>query len=82
MVCARASWHHIGTPVAAHIHHGRRGVSGDVVVDLTGSVTPASNCVSARRGLIHRILDHPRRFYFNIHTARFSNGAIRGQLHQ
>ncbi|MBA2559702.1 MAG: CHRD domain-containing protein [Propionibacteriales bacterium] len=81
-VCARATWHRIGTPVAAHIHRGRRGVNGDVVIDLSGSVTGGANCVKKRRTLIVRILAHPRRFYFNIHNAAYPGGAIRGQLHR
>lgn len=80
-VCARARWHRIGSPVAAHIHHGNRRVNGPVVVDLTGSVTGGANCVNSRRKLIVRIIAHPKRFYFNIHNAAFPGGAIRGQLH-
>jgi hypothetical protein len=81
-VCARATWDRIRRPNAAHIHRGRVGVSGDVRVDLTGSVTGGRNCVSAPRGLINRIADHPRFFYFNIHNVPFPAGAIRGQLHR
>lgn len=81
-VCAHATWQHIGKPVAAHIHHGRAGVSGPVVIDLTSSVTGGSHCATGvRKALIHRILVHPRRFYFNIHTSAYPAGAIRGQLH-
>jgi hypothetical protein len=51
-----------------------------VVVDLSGAVTGGRHCTSARRSLIRQILDHPRRYYFNIHNARYPGGAIRGQL--
>ena len=81
-VCARAHWRRIGKPVAAHIHRGRRGVEGDVVVDLTGAVTGGRHCTKARPSLIAHIAQHPRRFYFNIHTAAYPAGAIRGQLHR
>jgi hypothetical protein len=81
-VCARATWHHIGRPTMAHIHRGRPGVSGTVVVDLTGSVTGGSHCATGvSRALIRHIAQHPRRFYFNIHTNAYPAGAIRGQLH-
>lgn len=79
-VCARVSWNRIGDPVAAHIHRGRAGVSGDVVVDLTGSVTGGRNCAKAKKSLILKIALHPRRFYFNVHTKAYAGGAIRGQL--
>jgi hypothetical protein len=81
-VCARATWHRIGRPTMAHIHRGRPGVSGNVVVDLTGSVTGGSHCATGvSKSLIRHILLHPRRFYFNIHTNAYPGGAIRGQLH-
>ncbi|MBA2444447.1 MAG: CHRD domain-containing protein [Nocardioidaceae bacterium] len=81
-VCARVSWERIGRPVAAHIHRGRPGVNGDVVIDLTGSVTDGRNCATGVRArLIRNIRQHPRRFYFNVHNERFPAGAIRGQLH-
>jgi hypothetical protein len=81
-VCANATWRRIGTPIAAHIHKGGPQVSGDVVVDLTSSVTGGAHCVSAPRPTIKKIIAHPKRYYFNIHTARFQAGAIRGQLHR
>ena len=82
MVCARAHWRNLGKPVAAHIHRGRAGVSGDVVVDLTGSVTNGARCAKAvPRPLIRRIATHPKRYYYNIHTRKYPAGAIRGQLH-
>lgn len=79
-VCANASWDRISNPIAAHIHRGRSGTAGDVVVDLSGSVNGGRSCTGADRQLIRRISDHPRRFYFNIHNRPFPEGAIRGQL--
>lgn len=81
LVCASVTWDRIGMPMSAHIHKGIPGVSGDVVVDLTGSVTGGRHCTRAPRGLIREILNHPRRYYFNVHNERFPAGAIRGQLH-
>jgi len=66
-----------------HIHRGRAGVKGDIVVDLTGSVTAGSYCAKdVRKRLIRNIAEHPRRFYFNVHNEAFPAGAIRGQLHR
>lgn len=79
-VCATVEWHRIGTPEAAHIH---RRSDGSIVVDLTGSVTGGPHCATGvRRHLIGRILDHPRRFYFNVHNATYPAGAIQGVLHR
>lgn len=81
-VCVRATWSHIGTPNAAHIHIGARGVAGGVKVTLSTAVTGGSHCKGSVSGkLIRRIKRHPGNFYFNIHTNAFPGGAIRGQLH-
>jgi len=80
-VCAEVTYRRIGDPIAAHIHRGGPRVSGDVVVDLSGAVTGGRECATGvRRALIRRIAQHPRRFYFNVHTQRYEAGAIRGQL--
>ncbi len=77
-VCARVTWDRIGAPNAAHIH---RASDGTVKVDLTGSVTDGKNCTTGvPKRLIRRILDSPRRFYFNVHNADYPAGAIQGAL--
>lgn len=79
-VCADVTWRRIGTPLAAHIH---RKIDGGIVVDLTGSVTGGKKCnpdVSSK--LVRRILNHPRRYYFNVHNEKHPGGAIRGTLHR
>jgi len=77
-VCARVTWERIGTPNAAHIH---RRSDGMVKVDLTGSVTGGENCTTGvPTRLVRRILDHPRRYYFNVHNATYPAGAIQGVL--
>ncbi len=82
-VCVRTHYHGIKKPNAAHIHRGRAGVDGDVVIDLTGAVTGGARCATkVHKRLIHHILLHPKRFYFNIHNGPFPGGAIRGQLHR
>ena len=81
-VCAFASWSRIGTPNAAHIHKGVRGVAGPVKVDFTTAVTGGAHCKRAPVTLLRKIKLHPSHFYFNIHNARFPAGAIRGQLHR
>lgn len=77
-VCARVTWERIGTPTAAHIH---RRSDGMVKVDLTGSVTGGANCATGvRTKLVRRIIEHPRRFYFNVHNEEYPAGAIQGVL--
>ncbi len=79
-ICAKVSVARIGEPVAGHIHAGRAGVAGPVVVTLTG-VTGGPQCTDGvNKALVRAIRDHPARFYVNVHTAAYPEGAVRGQL--
>jgi hypothetical protein len=74
----------IAGSAAAHIHRGRAGTAGPVVVLFFGSQSERTT----RRGcarrvnstLLRSILRNPGRYYVNVHNADFPNGAIRGQL--
>ena len=80
-VCFRLRWRNIADPTAAHIHRGRRGEAGPVVVTLFEGEARRRGCVEGLdRDLLREIRRHPRRFYVNVHNAEFPNGAIRGQL--
>lgn len=66
---------------AAHIHVGARGVSGPPVFPLTKSNEGTwKGCSSGTEWTQNRIQDDPERFYVQLHTADYPNGAIRGQL--
>jgi hypothetical protein len=67
-----------GAAVAAHIHRGRPGVAGPVVVALCG---PCRNGQNGRRVVDDEVADRLRSgFYVNVHTAKNPAGEIRGQL--
>ena len=77
--------------MAAHIHRGTAGENGPVVVGFFGPPTSTappssgdpgafSTCVSITDQLAGEILKTPHRFYWNVHTAAFPGGAIRGQV--
>ena len=75
----------ISKPVAAHIHSGRAGSAGDVVVPLTqpaaGNPGTSSGCVSGvKASLIAAMTKDPDGFYVNVHTGDYPGGAVRGQL--
>src|SRR5262245_19978337 len=76
----------IATPTAMHVHRGRPGANGDIVVPLTpptgGDPGASAGCVDVASALLQEITKHPSRFYVNIHTSDFLNGALRGQLHR
>ena len=66
-------------PNAAHIHRGRTGVAGPVVVPL-GATYRAQGCTSAAKSLIRAIKNRPGRYYVNLHNEAYPSGTVRGQL--
>jgi len=82
-LCYVLSVYNVGTVTGVHIHRGSAGEEGPVRVELDEPMT-GSNAVAACTwvdpDLAVRMADHPRRFYLNVHTTAFPDGAIRGQL--
>jgi hypothetical protein len=74
----------ISQPTAAHIHRGKKNENGPIVVNLTAPSTgdpgASSGCTTIAGDLAGDIRRHPRRFYVNVHTGDFLDGAVRGQL--
>ena len=64
-----------GKPSQAHIHKGKVGVSGNIVVPL-GANYKRQGCTSAVRS----IAGHPALYDVNVHNAKHPLGAMRGQL--
>jgi hypothetical protein len=85
--CFLLKWSRISAPFAAHIHVGRRGVRGGVVVlffqgQLPDTLNAVAGCAPADPAVADAVAANPRDYYVNIHTAEFPDGAIRGQLHR
>ena len=70
----------IDKPIVSHIHKGTSTVSGPVVVPLGGKYA-ASGCIASTSATVKAIEKNPKGYYVNMHTAKYPNGAIRGQLH-
>lgn len=75
----------LDAPVAAHIHRGGPNVAGPVVLPLAphpaaGDPGASSACIAVTERLANEMLKRPSRFYVNVHTGPFPNGAVRGQL--
>ena len=87
-ICFTLAVSGIDTPIAAHLHRGTAGLNGGVVITLAPPVPPgggnpgvASGCLSGlSAALLSAIRATPSNFYINVHTDKFSDGALRGQL--
>ena len=81
-VCYQLSARNLPRAIAAHIHKGKAGVSGNVVVPLKtpNAAGSSKGCAKASKALVRSMIKSPTAFYVNVHTGEFPNGAIRGQL--
>lgn len=71
----------IATPMRGHIHRGVAGTNGAIVVTFFESdAVDLNDCVDTNRALAVEIIQHPERFYVNVHNLEFPAGALRGQL--
>src|SRR5262245_35426847 len=79
-VCWTLSVRRLDKVLSSHIHKSSPGKDGPVVVPL-GDRFKRVGCVTAvPRKTILGILAKPSAYYVNVHTKRYANGAIRGQL--
>lgn len=77
------TYKNVEEPSAAHIHKGKEGVDGPIVVPLVEQPFPSGESGRVKnvdRDLIRKMTRNPQNFYVNIHNGEFPGGAIRGQL--
>lgn len=78
-VCWEITTANVARLSAAHIHKGRPGVAGPVVVPF-GRTFKAKGCVGSTAAVVAAIKRNPAAYYVNVHNARYPAGALRGQL--
>jgi CHRD domain len=85
-VCFELEVKKLDTITAGHIHKGEEGVAGDIKVpffegeQLEGTGAYEGCVKDVKKKLIEKIIAKPEKFYVNIHTEDYPDGAIRGQL--
>ncbi len=81
-LCYSITTHGVSGITGVHIHTGAAGVNGGVAValDPTKIGVRGSTCVAVDAKTLADIAANPSMYYFNAHTAKFPNGAVRGQL--
>ncbi|RDC58998.1 hypothetical protein HME9302_00175 [Alteripontixanthobacter maritimus] len=73
----------LGPITGAHIHRGRAGVDGPVVLPLKQATEGGWRGCSTDTSWVQRAFDEGlSNYYVNVHTAEYPKGAIRGQLRQ
>ena len=79
-ICYELTVQNIDPATAAHIHRVPPD-PGPVVVPLQPPTDGSSEaCADVTRALAQEIIQHPERFYVNVHNAPFPAGAIRANL--
>jgi hypothetical protein len=79
-VCWELKASRVATLVAAHIHKGKPGVAGPVVVPF-GKTYKSKGCATTTAAIAAAIMKSPSAYYVNVHNAKYPGGALRGQLH-
>lgn len=84
-VCYDIKVRRIDGVTAAHIHTGKKGEAGPVLVALITSPSSKrrhTGCVTVENisDVLAQVRTSPRGFYVNVHNADYPDGALRGQL--
>jgi len=67
-------------PDGGHIHRGKAGTDGPIVVKLFTGKLVRQRCVKVAAPLARQIAARPSAFYVNLHNTAYPDGAVRGQL--
>jgi hypothetical protein len=87
-ICVAILLSGLDTPTTAHVHAGRAGVNGAILITLpapaTGDPGATHGCVtnadSTFQAMLRSINATPSSFYINVHSVEFVDGGVRGQL--
>ncbi len=80
------AWINIKSPTNGHIHKGKFGKNGDIVLNFFNRPVPdgifavSGRLTGQNADVVERVRATPHNYYSNIHTSEFPDGAVRGQL--
>lgn len=85
--CFSTNWKGLkGQVTAFHLHAASQGNEGPPFIhffdnqNFPGADGKASGCVPATADQIHAVIANPAKYYLNLHSTAFTDGALRGQL--
>lgn len=79
-LCYSLSLSNVEATDGGHIHKGKSGVVGAIIVPLYNGKEKRKGCKTVSPIMAAQIVDHPSGFYVNLHNKQFPKGAVRGQL--
>ncbi len=80
-MCLAVTVSGISRVTSAHVHAGSIGFAGPIVAAFPELIPGApARCVAVADEVIKRIQREPGKYYVDVHTTDFPNGAARGQL--
>jgi hypothetical protein len=77
--CWKLSVKGLDKTLSAHVHKAPPGKAGPVVIPL-GARFLTRGCVQVPKKVLTAVGTNPGAYYVNVHTKKYLNGAIRGQL--
>jgi hypothetical protein len=81
--CYDVRYRNLPRATMAHVHRGGAGVAGPPVITLhMAGPGRFQGCSRISRALARDLIRAPGRYYVNVHSAAFPDGATRGQLHR
>ena len=80
-LCLSVTMSGISPVTSAHVHAGSIGADGPIVAAFPELAPGApARCAAVADEVIKRIQKEPGKYYVDVHTTEFPNGAARGQL--
>jgi hypothetical protein len=78
--CWKLTLRGVAGPLSSHVHHGKAGQLGPVVIPLGDRYAP-KGCVLVPTASLLAVANAPGEYYVDVHSRKYLNGAVRGPVH-